>query len=162
MHADVGTSAFFMLQGNKRWIFFPPSETMFLFPTAHANNAAYNTQVDVWNYSFEYLKQFPVLSLARGFSVVLEPGDVLFFPSLWWHAVENLDITVGLDIAIIDPVGSLYRNFPLAIGTVLNPVAVFNTIKSMLTTAKLGAKLVYFSSYFKQEEEFQEYIQQFQ
>ena len=31
-----------------------------------------------------------MLQLARGYEVILEPGDVLFFPSMWYHAVKNL------------------------------------------------------------------------
>jgi hypothetical protein len=30
---------------------------------------------------------------ATGLDVVLNPGDVLFFPSMWWHGVQNIGET---------------------------------------------------------------------
>jgi len=101
------------------------------------------------------------MSLAKGYEVILNPGDVLFFPSFWWHAVQNLDITVGMDIAIIDPVGGFQRNSLLDISTILNPIAAFNMVKSLLLTPNLGAKLIYFKGYFEDTKEFEEYVQQF-
>ena len=32
---------------------------------------------------------------AKGWHVVLEPGDILYNPPFFWHEVHNLDITVG-------------------------------------------------------------------
>lgn len=34
-------------------------------------------------------RSFPRLGEARGFEVVLEPGDVLWIPHHWWHYVET-------------------------------------------------------------------------
>jgi hypothetical protein len=35
------------------------------------------------------LERYPHFRRARGLSVVLEPGDALYIPSLWWHEVVS-------------------------------------------------------------------------
>ena len=36
-----------------------------------------------------------IFKKARGWRVVLEPGDILYNPPFFWHEVHNLDTTVG-------------------------------------------------------------------
>ena len=37
------------------------------------------------------LERFPALARARGLETTLEPGDVLWLPSFYWHYVRQLD-----------------------------------------------------------------------
>ena len=46
------------------------------------------TQVDV---EAADLARFPALRRARGLEAILEPGDVLWLPSFYWHHVRQLD-----------------------------------------------------------------------
>jgi len=147
MHSDIGTSAFLMIQGRKRWTMFPPSQSMYFLPVGHLYNVAYNSLVDI--FADNILEKYPFASLAEGWDVVIEPGDVLFFPAFTWHGVENLDeITVGLDLAIYDTAGSLRRNPILASGSIFN-LNVWWKVLSGLVSGKAGSfKAVFFEGYF--------------
>merc|ERR1719171_3281927 len=93
-------------------------------------NSAYNTAVDVHHPD---LAAFPEFKKAEGFEVTLEPGDLLFFPSMWWHAVENLEpMSIGLDLSIIDIVGALWRNPLFTMASLGNPKLTMATIKGWL------------------------------
>jgi len=144
-HCDIGSSVFMMVQGRKRWIFFPPEDTPYLYPMPQAKNVAFNVGVDIFHPNFE---QTPLFANARGYEVVLEPGDVLFFPSMWWHAIQNLDsVTVGIDYPIWDVWGSWKRHSVLAAATLLNP----KLIASMGMTMLQGKSIrdVFFAGYYK-------------
>ena len=45
--------------------------------------------------SGHHAKEFPRLANARGFEVVLSPGDTLWLPAWWWHEVTTLGPTEG-------------------------------------------------------------------
>jgi len=150
MHCDVGTSAFMMIQGRKRWTMFPASESMYFLPVGHLFNVAYNSLVDV--FAEDILEKFPFASLAKGWEVVIEAGDVLFFPAFTWHAVENLDdLTVGMDFAVYDTVGSMRRNPILASGTIFNLRIWYRVLEGLLQ-GKIGSmKATFFEGYLKDD-----------
>uniref|UniRef100_A0A7S2WQY0 JmjC domain-containing protein n=1 Tax=Mucochytrium quahogii TaxID=96639 RepID=A0A7S2WQY0_9STRA len=145
VHSDFGASVFFEVQGRKRWVFFPPSESMLLYPYAHRYNVAYNADLDMWNPDFE---KFYLHGALSGYEVILNPGDVLFFPSFWWHGVKNLDdITVGIDVAVVDVVGSWMRNSMLVAGSLLNGNTLREVATSFFVKTEGTIKDVFFDGY---------------
>ncbi|HEY2514615.1 MAG TPA: cupin-like domain-containing protein [Polyangiaceae bacterium] len=86
----------YQLFGRKKWNLFAPSESAHLYPTAQPDDwYPHQSQVNAENPDLE---QFPLFAKAKGFSTVLEPGDVLFCPSSWWHDTRNL--TASISIAV--------------------------------------------------------------
>lgn len=145
VHCDIGTSIFYQIEGHKEWTFFPPSESMLLFPYGHRYNVAYNSEVDIFNVDYE---KNPFYNALDGHKVVLNPGDVLIFPSYWWHGVKNLDdTTIGIDFAIVDLIGSLGRNPLLTLTTVLNPNLVFESLSAIFKQKALTT--LFFDGYYK-------------
>mmetsp|Transcript_2395 Transcript_2395/g.3728 ORF Transcript_2395/g.3728 Transcript_2395/m.3728 type:complete len:112 (-) Transcript_2395:66-401(-) len=72
--------------------------------------------------------RYPLFGLAKGYEATLEPGDILYFKSMWWHSVRNLDeLTISVILPIMDVVGNFPRNMPLLLGFLLN---VHGTYKS--------------------------------
>ena len=77
---------------------------------------------------------------------------MLFFPSFTWHAVENLDeITVGMDLAVYDILGSLRTQPILALGTIFNMKIWYRVVLGLLQ-GKIGSmKATFFEGYLKDE-----------
>lgn len=109
VHCDATSSVFVMVEGEKRWNFWEPSNNRML-PYGQRLNLAFDSE----------LKTFPEPDM----TVTIYPGDVLLFPSMWWHRVSNHGKNnVGFDLPFIDIIGSLRRNTVLTIATIFNPKA---------------------------------------
>lgn len=77
---------------------------------------------------------------------------MLFFPSMWWHAVENLDpMSTGMDFAFIDVLGSLKRNPVFTIASLLNPKLIVTSIRGIFSGR--GLLRSFFDSYLVDEDE---------
>lgn len=91
--------------GRKTVWLAPPSvsASMYPYPSAkvtdksHTHNPAANTtnpsmsntsQVNVFNPSEDH-PEFEKSAISKAMSAVLEPGDLLFFPPGWWHAMRS-------------------------------------------------------------------------
>ena len=70
-HCDVGSSSFLMLHGRKRWVFFSPTQTRWMYPYGQYRNVAYNAGLDVFAPN---LTEVPLFANVRGYEVVLQPG----------------------------------------------------------------------------------------
>lgn len=86
LHVDYGhtLSCLTQIQGRKRALLFSPADSACL----------YDGRVDP---EAPDLARFGSFAGATMYEAVLEPGDVLFIPPDWWHAVRALEksITVG-------------------------------------------------------------------
>jgi len=60
-----------MLHGRKRWVFFRPTQTRWMYPYGQYRNVAYNAGLDVFAPN---LTEVPLFANARGYEVVLQPG----------------------------------------------------------------------------------------
>eukprot|EP00030_Apusomonadida_sp_AF-17_P002464 a339756_108.p1 GENE.a339756_108~~a339756_108.p1 ORF type:complete len:410 (+),score=162.32 a339756_108:177-1232(+) len=97
MHQDpMGTSAWNTLtHGHKRWIMFPPhiKKSSFhpknLRTEENLNNVIYWYK-DVYPYCVKHAKELEMMECIQA------PGETIFVPGDWWHAVINLDMTVAI------------------------------------------------------------------
>jgi Cupin-like domain len=91
LHNDVlDTSAWLaLISGRKRFVFFTPDQEDFL----------YDGKVNVFNPDLE---KFPLYAKAKPVEVILEPGEVIYTPSKWWHQVENLEDSIAVTHNAID------------------------------------------------------------
>jgi cupin-like protein len=96
LHYDLSgeVKAIVQVRGRKRVLLFPPSQVGYLsFPCWFESSSApfrvpHVADVDVHRPDFA---RFPEFARARCVEAVLEPGDVLYWPSFWPHDVSNLD-----------------------------------------------------------------------
>lgn len=80
LHVDVGYSAAWNVQvtGRKRWIFFPPDQERYLYG---GNLDAFNPDP----------VRHRLLRHTTPLEAVVEPGELIYTPSRWWHQTISLE-----------------------------------------------------------------------
>ncbi len=89
-HYDINDNILVGLRGRKRLILFHPEEIRHLYADGTASAVLDVDQPD--------LSRFPRFAKAVIWEGVLEEGDVLFIPAMWWHNVRTLSVCYGLNV----------------------------------------------------------------
>jgi hypothetical protein len=79
----------------KRFILFAPDQAnnLYLYPFLHPG--AQQSQV---SFDAPDLRLFPQFASARALEAVLQPGDVLYLPPLWFHHVSALTSSMSVSV----------------------------------------------------------------
>jgi hypothetical protein len=92
IHCDFSTTAYIQVQGSKKWVFYPTNQRLFLGARPRRVNWFYS-DADIYNPDDP---DFPLLKHAKPLEVTIHAGDVLYFPSLLFHQVENVSEIIGV------------------------------------------------------------------
>ena len=103
LHHDIMENIFIQLQGKKRFILFSPDHfnNLYPYPVGHPHDR--QSQVDLDKPDYE---RFPKFRRVLAFEAIVEPGDVLYVPTNWWHHVESSknNFTVSLNFWFEDDI----------------------------------------------------------
>lgn len=75
-----------MISGQKKWWFFPPSQTPYLKPSINVNGFSAHTRTYVGK---KDMPLSPWLNKLERYTTIVNPGDVLVNPPWFWHAIIN-------------------------------------------------------------------------
>ncbi|XP_072468913.1 tRNA wybutosine-synthesizing protein 5 isoform X2 [Notamacropus eugenii] len=89
-HYDVMDNFLIQVTGKKRVVLFSPRDAQYLYLSG--------TKSEVLNLDNPDLNKYPLFFKARRFECVLEAGDVLFIPALWFHNVISEEFGVGVNV----------------------------------------------------------------
>lgn len=75
--------------GHKRVVLFPPHDANLLYLSGDKSQVVDIDKPD--------LDHFPLFAQAHAYEALLQPGDVLFIPALWFHNVQALEFSVAVN-----------------------------------------------------------------
>jgi hypothetical protein len=137
MHMDVSDSLFTQVYGRKRWLFVDPEYATDLQIYGNALNMVFISGYDVHREAVP--PEVPVKE------VTVHPGDIVYFPPMTFHAVENLDdVTLGIDQPNFDAVGALKRHWLCGLCTILDPYMIYKAVKQFVQTGWIDGHELYF------------------
>jgi hypothetical protein len=92
-HYHTGTHALVgQIYGKKRALLYRPEDSRLLYPYPVYHPHFNTSRVDVVDPD---LAKFPRFRTARALEAVLEPGDALFIPVHFWHAIQTEGISLS-------------------------------------------------------------------
>ena len=107
-HVDEWNNVACVVAGRRRFTLFPPEQiaNLYIGPLDFAPTGAAMSMVSVRDPDFERYPKFRD-ALPAAQVAVLEAGDCLFIPPLWWHHVESLEpFNVLVNYWWHDPLGA--------------------------------------------------------
>src|SRR5262245_7775253 len=99
LHYDGAAAHAFLMQiyGRKRFILYPPEQTEFLYPSPERPNLS-----QIKNLDQPDLEKFPLFKQAVATTFVLEPGELFFIPSGWWHTTKMLTPCISISANVVN------------------------------------------------------------
>jgi lysine-specific demethylase 8 len=94
LHYDTANNFLTQIRGRKQVILCPPREITRLYPFPFSYFGNNISQVNV---ASPDLTQFPAWAHADRALLELGPGDMLFIPVFWWHAVWGIDQNMSIN-----------------------------------------------------------------
>ena len=89
-HYDIMDNILVHISGTKKVVLFPPSDALNLYLVGDKSEV-----MDIENPDFN---RFPKFKDVNYYEYILEPGDILFIPALWFHNVTALDFAVSVNV----------------------------------------------------------------
>jgi len=97
MHNAFTNNFFINIEGKKTWTFFNPNNTPMLYPY-FSESGVYNASESRFSkHGVSDISKFPLLKYCDYYEYTVEPGEILYNPASWWHAIYNeTPITVAI------------------------------------------------------------------
>lgn len=99
LHYDGGGAHAFLMQvyGRKEFTVYAPEQEPFLYPNPEQSNLSLIRDINRAD-----LSQYPLFSRAVPTTFILEPGELLFVPSHWWHTTRMLTPSITLAVNVLN------------------------------------------------------------
>lgn len=88
-HTHVHEVLLHQIHGRKSVRLFSPADTAYLYMNDERRS-------EVLDYDQPDVDRYPLIRRASAWETVLDPGDVLFLPSYWWHEIRVAEPSISL------------------------------------------------------------------
>ena len=91
-HIDGSDNIACVISGRRQFVLFPPEQiaNLYIGPLDFAPTPSPISMVNLREPDFDRYPNYRI-ALEHAQTAILEPGDAIFIPNLWWHHVESLD-----------------------------------------------------------------------
>ncbi len=103
LHRDLPDNLYAQVHGHKRWLLARRGATRRVYSFPPWSGVPNFARADL--HAPDYAR-FPRLRGLEVLGTVLEPGELLYIPSLWWHQAASIDTSVSINLWWAD--GPLY------------------------------------------------------
>jgi hypothetical protein len=99
-HCAMGSNLFVMADGRRKWVLVDPRDSVAMYPRIGWNRHGPGmvSPIDSDGYASTQIDTYPLYAKVRKHVVTLEPGDILWNPSWWWHEVTSLGPSIGIPL----------------------------------------------------------------
>lgn len=104
LHYDIDCSSVFLtqFQTRKRVVLFGPEQSKYLYQ----HPFTVQSHVNINNPDYDL---YPNFRKAQGYEVILNHGETLYIPSLYWHFIEYVDGGYSISLRAADSVATQMR-----------------------------------------------------
>ena len=95
-HYDGYHNFYAQLYGRKKFTLFSPSNWPGLYPYPFLHPSHAQAQVNASNVGS--VENFELVHNVEALEVILEPGDLLYMPPLWFHEVESQSVSISVNV----------------------------------------------------------------
>lgn len=95
-HYDGYHNFYAQLYGTKKFTLFSPTNWPGLYPYPFLHPSHAQAQVNISD--LEDVKNFGLVRQVEALEVILEAGDLLYMPPLWFHEVESQSISISVNV----------------------------------------------------------------
>lgn len=89
LHSAYTNNFFINIEGEKTWTFFNPNNTPLLYPFFSESGVYYTSECRFLNFDVSDMSKFPLTEYCDHYEYTIKPGEILYNPASWWHAVYN-------------------------------------------------------------------------
>jgi len=94
LHYDLPDNVFCQLKGQKSIRLFSPEDSRYLSPHERDSKIFFVSRIDPLAPD---LARFPEYRHATPLEVLMQPGEMLFIPALWWHHVTSVTDSISVN-----------------------------------------------------------------
>ena len=123
MHCAIGSNLFIQIHGRKQWWIYSNKISPLLEPVVD-RSVFFRSQANGEKPEGSFKK-------ADGWTVILEPGDVLYNPPFFWHQARSIDTNIGVG----------FRWFSLAAILKISPAQLLMTVTASNPSVREAKKV---------------------
>ncbi len=89
MHSAYSNNFYINVEGEKTWTFVNPNNTPLIYPYFSKSGVYAASESRFKSFEHSDLRKFPLLEYCDHFVYTIKPGEILYNPQSWWHAIYN-------------------------------------------------------------------------